>query len=157
MWGVPKRYFYSLWKLSMKFQKGTFVLLPNKNQLRGLSPLIQTLYVWLVNYASEDGVCFPSIEKLSTDCGMSKNSVLRSIEVLENARFLTRTRRGNVGMSNRYQLNILPEKVNGGAPQRRGGAPQRPRGVPHREPNSIQWTQVLPYPTSSEENIYDLE
>lgn len=66
----------------MKYDRGTFIVVPNKDLLRGQSPQVQTLFMWLCYYANTTGDCFPSRDTLAKDCGMSIASVKRSIAIL---------------------------------------------------------------------------
>lgn len=93
----------------MKYEKGTFITVPNRHVLSGLDPQTQVLYVWLCSYADENGVCFPSISRLSRDCGMSRDTVLRRFDVLESNGLVHKEHRykNNEKTSNQYQLLLV--------------------------------------------------
>lgn len=58
----------------------------------------------------DNGLCFPSHERLASDCGMSKRSVIQQITKLEKAGFIQVIRSknsNNVKVVNRYKLNIV--------------------------------------------------
>lgn len=104
----------------MEYRKGDFTLVPNKDALRGLDPQTQVLFMWICSYADDEGKCFPSIAKLQTDTGMSRMTVIRRIETLEDKKMLRRQRRVKDGTktSNLYQI-MLAEK-NGSTTERLG-------------------------------------
>lgn len=80
--------------------------------------------VMLSNYASNDkGDCYPSIATLSSDCGASKDSIIRAIKALENAGLLSVNRRtiDGVNLPNSYTLNLQGVVANSGE----GGRTQR--------------------------------
>lgn len=44
----------------MKYEKGTFITVPNIQRLQELPPAAQALFMWLCAYADKDGRCYPS-------------------------------------------------------------------------------------------------
>lgn len=88
----------------MKYAKGTFLLTPNKNHLRGLAPYTQLVYMWLADFSSIEGECFPSIKTLSEFCKISTRSVQYSLDELVAKGFIKKIDRRNKGKSNLYQL-----------------------------------------------------
>jgi len=72
----------------MQYRKGTFITVPNKQVLYGLDPQSQVLFMWLNSFSNEDGECYPSIERLSEACGMSQDTVIRRMAVLEEKGFI---------------------------------------------------------------------
>lgn len=90
----------------MKYEKGTFIVVPNKDTLRGLDPQTQVLFLWICSYADEAGVCFPSITKLAEDCGISKRTVDSRLRKLCELGVLEVTNRAvnNLQTSNEYQI-----------------------------------------------------
>jgi DNA-binding transcriptional MocR family regulator len=93
----------------MRYEKGTFITVPNKTALQGLDPLAQVLFLWLCSYADDDGTCYPSINRLAADCGMSRDTVIRKLEVLVNRKLLTRKHqfRDKYKASNLYQIMLV--------------------------------------------------
>jgi DNA-binding transcriptional MocR family regulator len=93
----------------MKYEKGTFTTVPNKEALRGLDPQAQVLFMWLCAYADGEGVCFPSISRLAEDCGMAERTVDARIKLLESEGFIEKINRTNNGKktSNEYQSMIV--------------------------------------------------
>jgi hypothetical protein len=110
---------------SMRYQKGSFVTVPNKNIMQGQDPQTQVLFMWLCSYADEDGFCHPSIARLMRDCGMGRNTVIRRLEVLLELGVITRSHRfsDNKKTSNQYQIMLvsspteaLPQSQSGTTP-----------------------------------------
>lgn len=94
----------------MRYQKGTFTVVPNKEVLRGLDPQTQVLYHWLCDYANDRGLCHPSIGRLANDCGMSRRTTIDRLDFLEKKGLITRIHRAtNNGDkdTNLYQLQLV--------------------------------------------------
>jgi len=72
----------------MKYTKGSFITVPNKEALRGMKPQTQCLFLWLCSYANETGKCFPAQKTLSRDTGMSVRSIVRATDELIEAGIL---------------------------------------------------------------------
>lgn len=92
----------------MKYDKGTFTIIPNRELLRGQDPQTQVLYMWLCSYADDKGVCFPSFSRLAKDCGIGRMTVIRRIQKLEDIGLLVKTNRtkDSSKISNEYQLVV---------------------------------------------------
>lgn len=88
-----------------RYQKGDFTVVPNKEALRGKDPYLQTLFTWICSYADADGICFPSIQRLAKDTGMSKRTVSNKLNELESLGLLDRRNRENT--SNEYQVLLV--------------------------------------------------
>ena len=99
----------------MKYKKGTFTLVPNINYLKGKSPFLQTLFVWICQHTDENGICYPSRERLAQECGCEIRSVDRHMKVLEEDGVIVKTKRKKAktkeNASNVYQV-ILVDKYN---------------------------------------------
>ncbi len=93
----------------MKYAKGTFTVVPNRQLLRGLPAATQTLYVWLCSYADENGECYPSRAKLAEDIGGSVRTVDTHLKKLEELGLIEKQNRvkNNEKQSNLYQLLIV--------------------------------------------------
>jgi hypothetical protein len=135
----------------MKYKKGTFTTVPNKDVLRGLDPQTQVLFVWLCSYADEEGVCFPSISRLASDCGMTGRSVINKLRVLEEKGLVERTRRkkenSNENAVNEYQIIIVEGSERGS----RGSEPASPRSERGSLGGSERDSQELkPYTNSNQ-------
>lgn len=66
----------------MKYKKGTFTIIPNKETLKGKSPLTLSVYFWICSFADDNGICYPSITTISEYAGCSRNGVISSIKAL---------------------------------------------------------------------------
>ena len=99
----------------MKYKKGTFTLVPNINYLKGKSPFLQTLFMWICQHTDENGICYPSRERLAQECGCEIRSVDRHLKVLEEDGVIVKTKRKKLkskeNASNVYQI-ILLDKYN---------------------------------------------
>lgn len=100
----------------MKYKKGTFLITPNKELLRGIPPSELAIYVWLCSYADEKLECFPSMERLKKDVKLGKTSVQRSILSLKNRGLIKIIKSGGPRTSNLYR--ILVKDGNSTVPQR---------------------------------------
>src|SRR4051812_28796547 len=93
----------------MKYEKGTFTTIPNKEALRGLDPQSQVLFMWLCSYADDGGVCFPSIARLAKDCGVERRTIERRLKLLCDRGLLSLqqryTEKGQT--SNFYQIQLI--------------------------------------------------
>lgn len=97
----------------MKYEKGTFTVVPNREALRGLPAGAQALYLWLCSYADEYGECYPSRGKLAKDIGATVKTVDTHLRTLEDTGLITKTERvqDNVKQSNLYQLQLVEGRV----------------------------------------------
>jgi hypothetical protein len=85
-----------------------FVCLP-RAVLRapGLSVLARLLYGVLLDYARQDGHCYPGTERLQADLGCGHNQLARAVRELEAGGLVARRRRG-FGKTTVYHLLPLP-------------------------------------------------
>jgi hypothetical protein len=85
-----------------------FVCLP-RAVLRapGLSVLARLLYGVLLDYARQDGHCYPGTERLQADLGCGHNQLARALRELEAGGLVARRRRG-FGRTTLYRLLPLP-------------------------------------------------
>lgn len=95
----------------MKYIKNTFVVIPNKEFLRGKPAQLQVVYFWLCDHADESGICFPSRKLLSEEARVSIKTVDMCIKTLTDAEVLVKTARkikdNKQNLSNLYQIMIL--------------------------------------------------
>ncbi len=95
----------------MRYNKGTFIVVPNIELLNGLPTGTQAIYIWICKYADEEGICFPSRRLLATNIGCTLRTVDKHI--LEEKGLLEKTKRRKPGdiqnKSNLYQI-IIPEQ-----------------------------------------------
>lgn len=93
----------------MKYSKGSFIVVPNKEVLDGVFTNLQVVFMWLCSYADEDGICFPSRATLARNTGCSVKTIDRAIESLCEAGLLKKTTRSSGGknLTNLYQIMLL--------------------------------------------------
>jgi len=92
----------------MKYEKGSFITVPNQAQIKGIDPKAQCLYMWLCFHANQDGECFPSRRLLMDETGMGLTSVKDAIKTLEEVGVIKATRRknGKENLTNFYEIMI---------------------------------------------------
>jgi len=98
----------------MRYQKWQFLVIPNKDIIKGKNPALQCIYMWICSYANEDWECYPSISRLEEDCDCSKNTVLKYIKELVKLWILVKENRfkSNEQISNLYNI-IIVDKIGG--------------------------------------------
>ena len=72
-----------------------------------LSPRSKLVYMYLKDRANKEGQCWPAIQTIGRDLGLSRSTVKRALKELEQAAFLTKQgrKRENEGdTSNLYQI-----------------------------------------------------
>lgn len=134
-----------------KYEKGSFIVVPNMSHLSGIAPIAQALYLWLCCHANQEGECYPSRTTLARECGIKKLHTLdRYMEFLISVGLVVKEERfkDKEQLSNGYFLPILdegvaPKKVLGVAPKTaRGGSQNGIGGSPQNGiQNSIHITQ----------------
>ena len=77
--------------MSQVFDKGTFIIVPDKEALRGRPPLEQLVAIWIGDYGLTNA--FPSRKTIARDCGVSVKSIDRAIAKLEQDGIITKRRR----------------------------------------------------------------
>ncbi len=75
--------------------------------LKGVSPVEKLLLMALAQHADEEGRCFPSHRLLAEKTGMSKRTILRAFQSLEDAGHLSRTARARPNGSRSSDLIVL--------------------------------------------------
>ena len=92
----------------------------------------------------DTGQCFPSIDRIAYDCGMSASCVKEKLRALEQRGLVTRIarRNGPVSMSNSYQLHfdvlIAGEPFRGRAPEDAGWTKREEGGGVATRPTRVQ-------------------
>lgn len=115
----------------MKYEKGSFITVPNTEMLSSLPSQAQTLFMWLCFYANQEGTCFPSRSTLAKKCGWNKsNTVDKWIKVLIQAEIIEKDKRFNKNeqLSNNYSIiigGVAP--ANGLGSPRKRTTPQPPQ------------------------------
>lgn len=89
----------------MKYKKGTFVIVPNKDRLRGKPTEYQCIFFWLCAYSNENGTCFPSRTKLASDCGITDRTIDKYIDMLISDGLIEKKKRKNKE-TNEYTSNL---------------------------------------------------
>jgi hypothetical protein len=103
----------------MKVAKGYFSTFPHL-MCKGLPAYEQITFIWLFHHANSEGICFPSINTLSEECGISRDSIKRSLKTLEDRGYIKKEIRkkddgGNA--SNLYSVMLIDQanSTEGGA------------------------------------------
>ena len=94
----------------MKYKKGTFVIVPNLDELLGKPSEMQAIYLWICQHSNNDGICFPKKATICREAGCSHNTVDKYLKKLVDDGFLEITTRKNKegkNTSNEYQLLIM--------------------------------------------------
>lgn len=101
----------------MKYQKGSFILAPNKHVLDGQSPIVQTVFFWVCSYANDAGQCWPSRSTLASNAGCSVDSVDNAIKKLIELGLLEKTTRtdGESKIPNLYQIRLVADDIGEGS------------------------------------------
>jgi hypothetical protein len=92
----------------MKYERGSFIVVPSREKLRGMPVPAQALYMWLCAYANEDGECYPSRARLASDLDCTLPTVDRFTQLLVDRGLLSvekRTKNGE-NMTNLYSVVI---------------------------------------------------
>lgn len=98
-----------------KYEKGSFVVIPNKNHLKGKPSAMQSIYFWICEHADENGVCFPTRKMLAQEAGVEIKTLDKYLKQLVEEGFIIQSQRkkenSRENTSNQYQLMILSEEV----------------------------------------------
>ena len=75
---------------------------------RNLPTKEKFILLMMANYADENLHCYPSMNRLCADTGMSRDSVIRAIKGLEERGLVSvhREKRNGVNLCNSYDLNL---------------------------------------------------
>lgn len=97
----------------MRFQKDTFLIIPNKQKLRGMNPNVQVVYIRLCEYINDDLSCYPSYETIAKSAWCSRSTAIRSIKELVSQWLLRKEPRyrENEQTSNKYYIELIEETV----------------------------------------------
>ncbi|PEN96238.1 hypothetical protein CN553_14795 [Bacillus cereus] len=78
-----------------------------------LSHKEMAVYITLCRHVNQEtGVCFPSLSTIGKKVGMSKNTVIKSLNILIEVGYVTKEKRASKeqgNMSNRYRINDVPQ------------------------------------------------
>ena len=90
--------------------RGGFTQVPNfVLKSTAISPGAKLAYSMLLHYAWQNDYCYPGQERLASDMGVVKRSVVSYMQELESAGFIVVERRGQ-GKSNMYELILKPSR-----------------------------------------------
>lgn len=93
----------------MRYEKGKFAVIP-LSDLERVPATAQALFLWICKFADEEGICYPSRNKLATLLNVAVRTVDTHIALLEEAGLIKKTVRQKPGskenMSNLYQIQI---------------------------------------------------
>lgn len=111
----------------MKYEKGSFIVVPNKLLLEGIDSYAQIVFFWLCDFADDAGTCWPSRTTLAKKSAISLASVDRALVKLEELGLVKKTKRyyEQAPTTNLYQLMI----VQGGSLPQELPSPQQTVGV----------------------------
>lgn len=92
----------------MKYEKGSFITVPNRASILGIGAGPQALYMWLCAHANLEGECFPARSTLAKEIGCSDRSIDSYIETLTVAGLLKKEHQfsNNEFTSNKYWLPL---------------------------------------------------
>ncbi len=142
----------------MKYKRGTFVNVPNKNTLLGKPAEMQSVFFWLCAHANDDGVSFPSRKRLASECGVNIKTLDKYLEELILLGMVNKTSRKREGskenITNLYQIMVVEkdleeEKVQPSAENGVTPSPENGAGTI----SSINYNNL----TTKQEDIFNLE
>jgi len=119
----------------MKYEKGSFITVPNTKALKGTDPQAQCLFMWICCHANQSGECFPSRKLLADETGMSIASVMRSTKILEEKGIIKKTirKQGDRNLTNIYEVII------GECPAEEPAAPGLPAKIKDVEQKTVEF------------------
>lgn len=98
----------------MKYEKGSFITIPNKYALRKLTLGARAVFLEVCDFADADGMCFPSRSLIAKNIQMSTDSVDRFIgELVENGLLEKsgRVRKDGSRTTNEYQILLVGSRT----------------------------------------------
>lgn len=129
-------------------EKWTFWIFPAKI-CKGRNPIQQAIISWLWFHSNNEWTCFPSINTISDECGVSRSGIIKHLQILENDWVIEREKRKKEWSyendSNIYKImsfvGSAPETL-GGTPKTPGSARGTPQVVHEVHPNQTQLNQT---------------
>lgn len=115
----------------MKYEKGNFITVPNKSELKKLDAQSQVLFMWLCSFTDEKGQCYPSVSRLAECCGLSKRTIIDRVKILIDKGLITKTERfiDDSQQTNLFQIHLIPS-----APESSPSANKVKKGVTDLHP-----------------------
>jgi hypothetical protein len=106
----------------MKYEKGTFITIPNKLILKGKPAAFQSIFMWINEHANDVGECFPSRKLISEEAGVDIKTLDKYMKDMVDIGLIIKITRKINGSyentTNLYQVMILegvaPKTVLGG-------------------------------------------
>lgn len=92
------------------YQKGQFLVVPNKSVVLKLRGAALNVYLAIVDHADDDGKCYPSYSRIIEVTGYKRRQVIDAMTVLVDIGLLKksgRTRKDGTQTSNSYQLQVI--------------------------------------------------
>ena len=113
------------------FKEGTFVktfndtirYVLNKTDLQAVG----LYYILLAHYNVNNKTCFPSLETLSTECGVSVNTIISVLKRLEDAEVI-KIKKGKQGKCNQYSFPLEEQRTN--KPKKQNAPPYKYLSLP---------------------------
>src|SRR5690349_20290995 len=144
---------------TVRWRGGGFAIVPNA-LIETLPDCIQ-VFAALAKYADREGRCFPGLDTLADDLGVSRATVKRRIKALREAGWLTiikRSQKTNVYYLHEYASegsDLSPHDSEGSPVSRHEGSPmtpeQEPEAITKPSPNGRPSTKsVTPLPKSDQ-------
>lgn len=93
----------------MKYQKGDFLLVPNKSAILDMHGAALNVYLVLLAHANGNGICWPAYEVLVEKTGYQRRSCQLAVDELERRGLIRREFRNIRGRqtSNKFQILLL--------------------------------------------------
>lgn len=139
----------------MKYEKGSFITVPNQKRLIGMDPIAQTVFMWLCFHANQEGECYPSHVTIAREAGLGKTSVKKAISILVDGGLIEKENRkdGKKNQTNLYQViigGVGREATEVGREATKGVGRETSREL---NPSSLTQSTKLPFDTFW--NLYD--
>lgn len=126
----------------MKFKKGTFVVVPNKEYLKGKPSEMQCIYFWLCEHSDDSGKSFPTRQTIADEAGCALNTTDKYLKQLVEDGFITSTQRFKPNSqeltSNIYQVLLLNAPPKARQPSITSGGTGSPKTIAETNPSINQ-------------------
>jgi DNA-binding transcriptional MocR family regulator len=73
------------------------------------TPIDRLVLLSLANHTNPEGLCWPSLRRISEETGLSRSTVKRAINDLASGRFVVRERSGGSGPGDTAVYRVLPD------------------------------------------------
>jgi hypothetical protein len=97
-----------------KYKKGSYVVIPNKEILRGKKAAFQSIYFWICEHANENGTCYPGRTRLADEAGVDIKTVDKYLQEMVSIGLLSVTNRFKKNSkekdTNLYQIMVVEEE-----------------------------------------------